>query len=46
MLGGRNGELQIISNASNGIVRTGLSGTGCMVPTPAHIRLGTLLCGF
>lgn len=44
--GGRNGVVQVTSNATNTPTLTvSLSGVGCFVPTPSRARFGVLLCG-
>ena len=43
--GGRNGVMEITSNAANSPHDVFLSGTGCFVPTPSRARFGVLICG-
>jgi hypothetical protein len=43
--GGRNGVLEITSNAADSPADVFLGGTGCFVPTPTRARSGVLLCG-
>jgi hypothetical protein len=43
--GGRVGVMEIISNDPGGTFDVKLTGSGCFLPTPSHIRAGTPLCG-
>jgi hypothetical protein len=43
--GGRAGVMEIISNDPGGEFDVQLTGAGCYLPTPSHIRAGLPLCG-